>query len=88
MNWKSRMITPVMICILIVFLSHHEISAMSATALVALKQAGCSEEDIFEAIAVAALFNFMDRMADALGAPLEGFQEMMAQMAAPSNDGP
>ena len=47
----------------------------------ALKQAGCSEDEIFEAVAVTALFNFMDRMADALGAPVEGFQDMMAQMA-------
>lgn len=46
-----------------------------------LIQDGCSEEEIFEAIAVTALFNYMDRMADALGAPVEGFQEMMAQMA-------
>jgi hypothetical protein len=29
----------------------------------------------------ASLFNDMDRMADALGAPVEGFQEMMARMA-------
>jgi alkylhydroperoxidase family enzyme len=47
----------------------------------ALKEAGCSEEDIFEAVAVTSLFNYMDRMADALGAPVEGYQEMMAQMA-------
>ena len=47
----------------------------------ALKKDGCSEEEIFEAVAVTALFNFMDRMADALGAPVEGFQEMMARMA-------
>jgi 5,10-methenyltetrahydromethanopterin hydrogenase len=32
-------------------------------------------------VAVTSLFNYMDRMADALGAPVEGFQEMMAQMA-------
>jgi alkylhydroperoxidase family enzyme len=50
--------------------------------MAALKQAGCSEDDIFEAVAVTALFNYMDRMADALGAPVEGFQEMMAQMTA------
>lgn len=49
----------------------------------ALKQDGCSEEAIFEAVAVTALFNFMDRMADALGAPLEGFQEMIAQISGP-----
>ena len=47
----------------------------------ALKNNGCSEEEIFEAVAVTSLFNYMDRMADALGAPVEGFQEMMAQMA-------
>ena len=47
----------------------------------ALKQVGCNEEEIFEAIAVTALFNFMDRMADALGTPVEGFQDMMAQLA-------
>jgi alkylhydroperoxidase family enzyme len=46
-----------------------------------LQQEGCTEEEIFEAVAVTALFNYMDRMADALGAPVEGFQEMMAQMA-------
>ena len=47
----------------------------------ALIKDGCTEEEIFEAVAVTALFNYMDRMADALGAPVEGFQEMMAQMA-------
>jgi len=46
-----------------------------------LQQDGCNEEEIFEAVAVTSLFNYMDRMADALGAPVEGFQEMMAQMA-------
>lgn len=47
----------------------------------ALEQDGCRQEEIFEAVAVTSLFNYMDRMADALGAPVEGFQEMMAQMA-------
>ena len=47
----------------------------------ALKQVGCNEDEIFETIAVTALFNFMDRVADALGAPVEGFQERMDQMA-------
>ena len=46
-----------------------------------LREKNCTDEEVFEAIAVTALFNFMDRMADALGAPVEGFQEMMAQMA-------
>ena len=54
---------------------------VSAEDIQALRQAGCSEDEIFEAIAVTALFNYMDRMADALGAPVEGFQDMMAQMA-------
>jgi len=44
----------------------------------ALKGIGCSEEEIFEAVAVTALFNYMDRMADALGAPVENFREMIA----------
>ena len=42
-----------------------------------LRENGCTEEKIFEAIAVTALFNFMDRMADSLGAPVEGFQDMI-----------
>jgi len=46
-----------------------------------LRNHGCTDEEIFEAIAVASLFNFMDRMADALGAPVEGLQEMMKQMS-------
>lgn len=46
----------------------------------ALRDAGCSEDDIFEAIAVTALFNFLDRMADALGAPIENLQDLMANM--------
>ena len=45
-----------------------------------LREHGCSDEEIFEAVAVSALFNFMDRMADALGAPVEGFQDMMESM--------
>ena len=45
-----------------------------------LRDRGCSDEEIFEAIAVASLFNFMDRMADSLGAPVEGFQDMIEQM--------
>ena len=45
-----------------------------------LRDQGCTDEELFEAIAVASLFNYMDRMADALGAPVEGFQEMMKQM--------
>lgn len=45
-----------------------------------LKRKGCIEAEIFEAVAVTALFNFMDRMADALGAPVEDFQGMVAGM--------
>ena len=46
-----------------------------------LESLGCTQEEIFEAVAVTALFNFMDRMADALGAPVENFQDMMESMA-------
>ena len=46
----------------------------------ALQAIGFSSEEIFEAISVTSLFNYMDRMADGLGAPVEGFQEMVAQM--------
>ena len=50
-----------------------------------LRDHGCSDGEIFEAIAVASLFNFMDRMADSLGAPVEGFQEMMKQLTESSS---
>lgn len=43
----------------------------------ALKEKGCTDEEIFETVAVTALFNFMDRMADSLGAPIEQFQDMV-----------
>ena len=45
-----------------------------------LKDGGCTDEEIFEAISIVALFSFMDRMADALGAPVEGMQGMVSQM--------
>lgn len=45
-----------------------------------LRKHGCSDEELFETVAVTALFNFMDRMADALGAPVEGFQDMIESM--------
>ncbi len=41
-----------------------------------LRDEGLTEEELFEAIVVAALFTFMDRMADGLGGPVEGFQNM------------
>ena len=50
--------------------------------IAALKQGGLSEEEIYEAISVAALFNYMDRMADALGVQAEGMQAMVSQMQA------
>lgn len=45
-----------------------------------LRDVGCSDEEVFEAVAVTALFNYMDRMAVALGAPMENFQDMVEQM--------
>ena len=46
----------------------------------ALRDIGCTDEEVFEAVAVASLFNYMDRVADALGAPMEGFQDMIEKM--------
>lgn len=46
----------------------------------ALRDFGCTDEEVFEAVAVASLFNYMDRIADALGAPVEGFQDIIEQM--------
>ena len=48
--------------------------------IVALRDIGSTDEEIFEALTVTSLFNYMDRMADALGAPVEGFQDMVEQM--------
>jgi alkylhydroperoxidase family enzyme len=46
----------------------------------ALRRLGLSDEVILESIHVIAFFNYLDRMADATGAPMENLQEMMAQM--------
>ena len=46
-----------------------------------LRRVGCTDAEVFETVAVTALFNFMDRMADALGAPVEGFQDMIESMS-------
>jgi alkylhydroperoxidase family enzyme len=46
----------------------------------ALRDIDCTDEEIFEAVAVASLFNYMDRIADGLGVPVEGFQDMIEQM--------
>ena len=45
-----------------------------------LRETGCCDEEIFEAIAVTALFNCLGRMSDALGASVEGFQDMVEQI--------
>ncbi|MDA3790985.1 MAG: hypothetical protein PF503_21135 [Desulfobacula sp.] len=47
----------------------------------ALRNLGISDEMILESIHVIAFFNYLDRMADAIGAPLENLQEMVAKMA-------
>lgn len=44
----------------------------------ALRRLGLSDEVILEGIHVIAFFNYLDRMADATGAPVENLQEMMA----------
>ena len=45
-----------------------------------LRILGFSDEMILESIHVIAFFNYLDRMADATGAPVENLQEMMANM--------
>ena len=50
MNRMNRIKKAVMICILIIFFGHNEISAMSSKALVALKQAGFSDP-VIQAVA-------------------------------------
>jgi alkylhydroperoxidase family enzyme len=45
-----------------------------------LRILGLSDEMILESIHVIAFFNYLDRMADATGAPVENLQEMMAKM--------
>lgn len=48
----------------------------------ALRGLGLSDEAILEGIHVAAFFNYMDRMADCTGAPVEGMVDMVAAMQA------
>ncbi len=45
-----------------------------------LRGMGLPDEVILEGIHVIAFFNYLDRMADATGAPVENLQEMMANM--------
>jgi uncharacterized peroxidase-related enzyme len=42
-----------------------------------LRKAGLSDAAILEGVHVISFFNYMDRMADALGTPVENFQQMM-----------
>jgi uncharacterized peroxidase-related enzyme len=37
----------------------------------ALREVGCSDADIVEVVHVACLYNYLDRLADALGVPLD-----------------
>jgi alkylhydroperoxidase family enzyme len=54
-------------------ITHHAYKVVQSD-IQALRDIGCSDEEIFESVAVTSLLNFMDRMADALGAPVENFQ--------------
>ncbi|MGI9571467.1 MAG: carboxymuconolactone decarboxylase family protein [Desulfobulbia bacterium] len=56
-----------------------EASKIDSGTVQALKDKGCTDEELFETVAVTALFNFMDRMADSLGAPIDKFQDMVEQ---------
>ena len=44
-----------------------------------LKEHGYTDEDVLEATEVIALFNFLDRIADALGAPVENLQKALSK---------
>ena len=44
-----------------------------------LKEHGYTDEVVLEATEVIALFNFLDRIADALGAPVENMQQAMSK---------
>lgn len=59
---------------------NRESSKIHEGTLKEFRDRGCSDEELFETIAVTALFNFMDRMADSLGVPVEGFQDMTEKM--------
>ena len=48
-----------------------------------LRDLGYSDADVLEATEVVALFNFLDRIADALGAPVENMQKAMAPRPGP-----
>jgi len=45
----------------------------------ALKELGLDDKEILEAAFVASGFNMIDRLADALGTPLDNFVEMMSK---------
>ena len=44
-----------------------------------LRNSGLSDEAILEGVHVISFFNYMDRMADALGTPVENFQKKMME---------
>ena len=45
-----------------------------------LRESGCSDEEILEATFVIAYYNFMNRIADSLGVPVEHWVENMSKM--------
>ena len=45
----------------------------------AFRRAGLSDAVILEGVQVIAFFNYLDRMADALGTPVENFQQKMME---------
>jgi alkylhydroperoxidase family enzyme len=54
-----------------------EPSKMAPEEIEHLREMGISDAAILEAVHVISLFNYLDRMADALGTPVENFQDMM-----------
>jgi uncharacterized peroxidase-related enzyme len=52
---------------------------VTETDIQTLRDHGYADEDVLEATEVIALFNFLDRIADALDAPVENLQQAMSK---------
>jgi uncharacterized peroxidase-related enzyme len=52
---------------------------LTQTDMEGLRAIGCTDAEILEAVSVIAFFNLMVRLADALGAPVQDFQQRMEE---------
>ncbi len=73
-DWRSAPLSPAdrALCELAAKLSHHQ-HAMTADDLEALRRHGFSDRAIHDAVQVVAYFNYITRVADALGVEPEDF---------------